>query len=59
MPSLDERLDHFADVRKKAEAALRLSKERMKEQFERNKRSAHVFNVRDMVWLTAKDVKIH
>jgi hypothetical protein len=31
----------------------------MKEQFERNKRSAHVFNVRDMVWLTAKDIKIH
>jgi hypothetical protein len=31
----------------------------MKEQFERNKRSAHVFNVGDMVWLTAKNIKIH
>jgi hypothetical protein len=31
----------------------------MKEQFEWNKRSAHVFNVGDMVWLTAKDIKIH
>jgi transposase InsO family protein len=59
MPSLDERLDRLADVRKEAEAALQLSKERMKEQFKRNKRSAHVFNVRDMVWLTAKDIKIH
>jgi transposase InsO family protein len=34
MPSLDERLDRLADVRKEAKAALRLSKERMKEQFE-------------------------
>jgi hypothetical protein len=59
MPSLDERLDRLADVRKEAEAALQLSKEWMKEQFERNKRSAHVFNVGDMVWLTAKDIKIH
>jgi hypothetical protein len=31
----------------------------MKEQFEQNKRSAHVFNVRNMVWLTARDIKIH
>jgi hypothetical protein len=59
MPSLDERLDRLANVRKEAEAALRLFKEWMKEQFERNKRSAHVFNVGDMVWLTAKDIKIH
>jgi transposase InsO family protein len=59
MPSLDERLDRLADVWKEAEAALRLFKERMKEQFERNKKSAHVFNVGDMVWLTAKDIKIH
>jgi transposase InsO family protein len=59
MPSLDERLDRLANVRKEAKAALRLSKERMKEQFEQNKRSAHVFNIGDMVWLTAKDIKIH
>jgi hypothetical protein len=59
MPSLNEHLDRLADVRKEAEAALRLSKEWMKEQFERNKRTAHVFKVGDMVWLTAKDIKIH
>jgi transposase InsO family protein len=59
MPSLDKRLDRLADVWKEAKAALQLSKERMKEQFERNKRSAHVFNIGDMVWLTAKDIKIH
>jgi hypothetical protein len=59
MPSLDKRLDHLANVWKKAEAALQLSKERIKKQFKQNKRSAHVFKVRDMVWLIAKDIKIH
>jgi hypothetical protein len=59
MPSLDERLDCLADIRKEAEVALQLSKEQMKEQFERNKRLTHVFNVGDMVWLMAKDIKIH
>jgi transposase InsO family protein len=59
MPSLDERLDRLANVWKKAEAALRLFKERMKEQFEQNKCTAHVFKVGDRVWLTAKDIKIH
>jgi hypothetical protein len=59
MPSLDERLNRLADVWKEAEAALRLSKERMKEQFKRNKRLAYVFNVGNIVWLTAKDIKIY
>jgi transposase InsO family protein len=59
MPSLDERLDRLADVRKEAEAMLQLFKERMKKQFERNKRLAHIFKVGDIVWLTAKDIKIH
>jgi hypothetical protein len=31
----------------------------MKEQFKWNKHAAHVFKVRDMVWLTVKDIKIH
>jgi hypothetical protein len=59
MPSLDERLDRLANVWKEAEAGLRLSKKWMKKQFEQKKRTAHVFNVGDMVWLTAKDIKIH
>jgi hypothetical protein len=59
MPSLDKRLDCLINVWKKAEAALRLSKEQMKEQFKRNKRSAYVFNIGEMVWLIAKDIKIH
>jgi hypothetical protein len=59
MPSLDEHLDCLANVQKEAEAALQLSKKWMKEQFKQNKRLAHVFNIRDMVWLTAKDIKIY
>jgi hypothetical protein len=59
MPSLNERLNCLADVRKEAEVALRLSMERIKKQFKRNKHAAHVFNIGDMVWLTAKDIKIH
>jgi hypothetical protein len=31
----------------------------MKKQFEWNKYVVHVFKVRDMVWLMAKDIKIH
>jgi hypothetical protein len=59
MPSLDERLNCLANVWKEAGAALQLSKERMKEQFKQNKHMAHVFNVGDMVWLIAKDIKIY
>jgi hypothetical protein len=59
MPSLDERLDRLANVRKEAEAALQLFKEWMKKQFKQNKHTAHVFNAGDMVWLTAKYIKIH
>jgi hypothetical protein len=59
MPGLDQRLDHLAKVRANAEAALRLSKEKMKEQYKRDKKTAHTFNVGDLVWLQAKDIKIH
>jgi hypothetical protein len=38
---------------------LQLSKEWIKEQFEWNKCVVHVFKVGDMVWLTAKDIKIY
>lgn len=59
MPSLNKWLDRLAEVRKEAKAVLHLSKEKIKKQFERNKKLAHMFNVGDMVWLTAKDIKIH
>jgi hypothetical protein len=59
IPGLDQRLDHLAKVRADAEAALRLSKEKMKEQYKRDKKTAHTFNVGDLVWLQAKDIKIH
>lgn len=59
IPSLEERLDNMAQARKDAEAALRLSKEHMKEQYETGKKSPHVFKVGDLVWLTAKNITIH
>jgi hypothetical protein len=31
----------------------------MKEQYKCNKKTAHTFNVSDLVWLQAKDIKIH
>jgi hypothetical protein len=59
MPGLDQWLNHLVKVRADAKAALRLSKEKMKEQYERDKKTAHSFNVGDLVWLQAKDIKIH
>jgi hypothetical protein len=59
MPGLDQRLNHLAKVRTNTEATLRLSKEKMKEQYERDKKTAYTFNVGDLVWLQAKDIKIH
>jgi hypothetical protein len=59
MPRLDQQLDHLAKIRADAKAALRLSKEKMKEQYERNKKTTHTFNVGDLVWLQAKDIKIY
>jgi hypothetical protein len=59
MPGLDQQLNHLAKVRADAEATLQLLKEKMKEQYERDKKTAHFFNIGDLVWLQAKDIKIH
>jgi hypothetical protein len=59
MPGLDQRLDHLAKVRADAEAALQLLKEKMKEQYEHDKKTAHSFDVGDLVWFQAKDIKIY
>jgi hypothetical protein len=31
----------------------------MKEQYKHNKKTAHIFNVGDLVWLQVKNIKIH
>ena len=36
-----------------------LSKQKMKENFERDRKKVHSFHPDDLVWLQAKDVKIH
>jgi hypothetical protein len=59
MPGFDQQLDHLTKVCADAKATLRLSKEKMKEQYERDKKTAHTFNVGDLVWLQAKGIKIH
>ena len=59
IPAMDERLDRLEQIRKETESALRLSKEKMKEAYERGKKHAHVFKVGDKVRLLAKDIKIH
>ena len=59
IPALDERLDRMAHIRKEAEAALRQTKLRMKEEYEAAKKRAHLFKPGDMVWLSSKDIKVH
>ena len=56
---LDDRLDNMAKVRKEAEAALRLTKQQMKADYERDRKQAHQFAPGDLVGLSAKDIKIH
>ena len=49
----------MARIRKEAESALRLTKERMKTAYEAAKLSAHQFRPGDKVWLSAKDIHLH
>jgi hypothetical protein len=60
LSSLEERLDHMAEVRKEAEASLRLSKEKMRDNSAvKDRWLYHKFKVGDLMLLSAKDVKIH
>ena len=58
IPLVDKRLQHLHSVRIDAEAALRLSKERMKEGCPKFY-GASALKVGDRVWLQAKQIKIH
>lgn len=58
-PVLEQRLETLREVRREAEAALRMEKETMKEQFEQGKPKPHEFKVGDRVWMDSKDVTIH
>lgn len=59
IPDLENHLNNLAKVCQDSEAALRLFKECIKEQYKRNKKTAHSFNIGDLVWLASKDIKIH
>ena len=58
IPLVDKRLQHLRSLRIDAEAALRLSKERMKEGRPKFY-EASALKVGDKVWLQAKQIKIH
>jgi len=57
-PAVDQRLQKLREARKEAESALRISKERMKEDYEKGKKKAHEFQEGDLVWLDSKAIKI-
>ena len=59
MPAADRRLTSLHEARKDTEAALCLSKERMKTDLTVWQRKHYTFRVRDKVWLQAKEIKIH
>ena len=59
VPAADQRITDMAHALSDAKAALRITKSRMKEQYERGKKTAHEFNVGDFVGLSSKDIKIH
>ena len=58
IPLVDRHLQHLRSLRINAEAALRLSKERMKEGHPKSYGTS-AFTVGDKVWLQAKQIKIH
>lgn len=58
IPSVEKRIQTLKDVRQDVGAALHLTKRKMKEGLERGRRKAHNFNVGDLVWLSAEDIKL-
>jgi hypothetical protein len=56
--TLDKHLQHLQSLRKDAEAALHLSKKRMQTDIV-HQCQPYKFNVKDKVWLQAKQIKIH
>lgn len=58
IPSVEKRIQMLKDVRQDVGAALHLTKRKMKEGLERGRRKAHNLKVRDLVWLSAEDIKL-
>ena len=59
VPAADRRIADMASAHSDTQAALHLSKECMKEQYEQGKKKAHKFNVSNFVGLSSKNIKIH
>jgi hypothetical protein len=59
MPHVDKCLKALKKAREEAQATLRMSKDQMKMDFITQPKKPYKFKVRDMVWLQAKNVKVH
>ena len=55
---VDDRIELLKEVREDTRVALETVKKEQKAAYERGKREAHEFKVRDFVWLDAKDVNL-
>ena len=59
MPHVDKRLRALEKAREEAQAALRMSKDRMRSDLTSQPKKPYKFSVGDMVWLQSKNVKVH
>ena len=59
MPHVDKRLRALEKAREEAQAALRMSKDRMRTDLTTQPKKPYKFSVGDMVWLQSKNVKVH
>jgi transposase InsO family protein len=58
VPAADERMRELAEARKEAEAALEVAAERMKRSYDQGVRETEGFQVGDLVWLEATNIRI-
>jgi hypothetical protein len=59
MPHVDKHLKALEKAREEAQAALRMSKDRMRMEHITQLKKPYKFKVEDMVWLQAKNIKVH
>ena len=59
MPHVDKHLQALEKAPEEAQAALRMSKNRMRSDLITQLKKLHKFSVEDMVWLQSKNVKVY
>ena len=58
LPNVNSRLENLQKIQKEVESALRISRQKIKDQYKKDKKKAHSFAVGDRVWLSAKNINI-